>query len=205
MSNQCGTPAGIKPISTAPGAYQVSESSLRLPDSFSVNFVSDTILALEYLFFDGNRQAQTRLANAPGNFTYGGSFDPAAAAAADEVNILLRRLTGGTPMILDRMRITVTTQQLFEGTITLYTGSLGGAVNAQILDNNAAVRPENNQGNILDFYFPENFVLDGFIGIGISLPITTTVQNYTASFFISGIANTYRMERPSKSVCDVLA
>lgn len=203
LDNCVAVPNEISPISGQPGRFEVSGLRDSLPDSFFVNLESDTVAALDYLLFDSNRMAQTRFANAPENLTYGSSFDPGAAAATDEMNILLRRLAGTTPLLVRKMRINVTSGQLFEGTVTLYTGSIGGNVDSQVLDTNAAVIPSNNQGAVLDFFFPDNFVIDGFIGIGISLPITGTVQTYSITFEVAGIAMRYEMESPNQSICDI--
>ena len=204
MKDTCATVKSIKPIPGQLGAFEVQPPMGNLPNSFYVNFESQIGSTSEYLFFDGNKIAKLRLAAAPLAFTFGASQDPTAAAVGTELETLLGRMTGTTPMILKKMRITVNTQQLFEGTITVYTGSISGNVDTHVLDVNAAVNPGNNQGNVLDFYMPDNFVIDGFIGIGILLPATIAVQTYTATFEITGMASTYTMRSPCLDACEVM-
>ena len=200
----CATAERINPIKGLPGKFEVIPPLPVLNNSFYVNLISSIALPLEYLLFDGNKIAQMQLANAPEDLVYGSSFDPAAIATGTQLNELLARLSGSSPMILKKMRVTVTSQQLFQGTITVYTGNIGGTVSRDVLDNNAAVNPSNNQGNVLDFELGDIFVLDGFIGIGILLPVTLAVQTYSITFEISGVPQGYTMQSPCISACDVI-
>ena len=203
MQNTCASAKLITPVPGQLGQFDVYPPLGELPNSFFINFESDTIAQFQYLFFDGNEIAAMSITNAIQNFTYGASADPTAAAVGGPVNQFYRRLTGSTPMILKSMRIVVTSGEQFEGTITQYTSSISGDVASKAMDITAAINPANNQRNVLDFFMPENFILDGFVGFGILLPITTAVQTYTATFEISGIADRYTMESPCRSACDI--